>query len=390
MTASRKRAAAAIAVLVVLGAVACVARPYVMTASFLLDIAGVTGGWRRLLPSHHEDVVTRDLVLPTRYGPVAARLYVPASKPDRTVIAFPGIHAGGVEEPRLDRFSRRLAGTGLSVLSVPLPELREFLITSRSTDAIEDIVRDATNDRTISPHGQVSIVGVSFSGGLALVAAGRPSLEGRVTQIVSLGGYGDLGRTLHYLCTGLLPDGTRRPPHDYGVAIIALGAVADLVPADQAAALHDGIRAYLDASAEDPPGPKALALLARAREDAAAMPEPARTIMTWVNTHDVAALGHVLDPLVDELTSDPGLSPERSPATHVPVFVLQGRDDNVVPSSETPLLAHYLQAQGNTRVRWLLTPALSHAGLTADVHAADAWRLLSFWNDVGTGLFSTD
>ena len=70
------------------------------------------------------------------------------------------------------------------------------------------------------------MMGISFAGGLSIVAAGRPALRDRVAVVLSLGGHGDLPRTLRYLCTGIQPDGERLPPHDYGVVIILLG-VAD-------------------------------------------------------------------------------------------------------------------------------------------------------------------
>ena len=65
-----------------------------------------------------------------------------------------------------------------------------------------------------------------------------------------------------------------------------------------------------------------------------------------------------------------------------PVFIIHGRDDNVIPSSETPLVAADLARRGNHRVRWLLTPLLSHADLGGAAAAGDAWRLLSFWRQV--------
>ena len=52
--------------------------------------------------------------------------------------------------------------------------------------------------------------------------------------------------------------------------------------------------------------------------------------MREVNDRDVAALGPKLLPYVDALGSDPALSPDRSPATHAPVFLLHGVDENVI------------------------------------------------------------
>ena len=156
----------------------------------------------------------------------------------RTLAVFPGVHSGGVDEPRLAAFSQRLAATGANVLSMPLPELRRYLITPVSTDMIEDGAAWLLADRTMAPLGHIGLAGVSFAGGLALVAAGRPSLVNRIDLVVALGSHADLPRVLTYLCTGRLSDGTRRPPHDYGVVITLLAAIPRLVPPEQAGALE--------------------------------------------------------------------------------------------------------------------------------------------------------
>jgi hypothetical protein len=123
-------------------------------------------------------------------------------------------------------------------------------------------------------------------------------------------------------------------------------------------------------------------LLAAARGAAEGMPEPARTILTEILDRDVTRVGARLLPLLDRLGQDPALSPARSPVTAAPVFIIHGRDDNVIPSSETPLVAEDFARRGNPRVRWLLTPLLSHANLGGTTSLPDAWRLLTFWQQV--------
>jgi dienelactone hydrolase len=382
MRTGTKRAALTLVLLIAAAAVAAIAI-YGPALAFLMDIAGYRGAARALLPDRPAAFTTRDRQVPTRDGPLLARIYTPARAPSHTVVVFPGVHGGGVDEPRLATFCGRLASTGLEVVCAPLPELRRFLITRHSTDAIEDVTLDIASDPSLAPRGRVGLVGVSFSGGLALVAAGRPRLRGRLEAVLSLGGYGDLPRALRFLCTGELPDGSHRTPHDYGLAVIALAAIPRLVPPDQTDALERGIRTFLEASLDDSPGQaRAAALVADARAQAAAMPEPARGILLATLDRRVDTLGRLLAPLVDSLASDPALSPERSPITDAPVFLLHGRDDNVIPSTETPLAAADLIRRGNPRVQWLLTPLLSHADLGGHAALADGWRLLSFWRRV--------
>ncbi len=45
-----------------------------------------------------------------------------------------------------------------------------------------------------------------------------------------------------------------------------------------------------------------------------------------------------------------------------------------------------LARRGNPRVRWLLTPLLSHANLSTDATLGDLTRIVTFWRDVRAGL----
>ena len=370
-------------VLIVLGTAALVIQPYVTSAAFILDLSGSTLWIRRILPVRLRAVTTRDFEIPTRHGPVAVRLYTPDESLRPPVIVMPGIHAGGVNEPRLDAFARRLATTGTTVLSLPLPDLRLFHVSPRSTDVIEDAALWMTADKTLAPSGRIGLVGVSFAGGLSLVAAGRPSLRDKLGVVVSLGGHADLPRTMTYLCTGRLPDGSIRPPHDYGVAIILMGMIDRLVPADQVEPLRRGVLAFLNASSLDASEPGRVAhLFDEARAAADGLPEPSHGLMQLVMARDAAALGPKLLPYIEAAGGAPALSPDRSPATSARVFLLHGADDNIIPSSETPLNAEYLERQGNSGVRWLLTPLLTHANVKTNVPIGDAWRLISFWKEL--------
>ena len=361
--------------------------PYVTSAALLLDLAGSDGWVRRLLPVRVDGVAVESVRVPTRHGDVLARVYRPSSGGTRSVAVFPGVHAGGVDEPRLVTLTHRLAAAGAIVLSVPLPDLRAFRVTPESTDVIEDALLWMSGRRDLARDGRVGAIGISFSGGLLAVAAGRPSLRDKLTAAVSLGGHADLPRVLRYLCTGALPDGTVRAPHDYSVAVMLRAALPRLVPAEDLDAADRVLVMFLEASSLASMEPaRGVSLWNDAAAAAETLGEPARRLLRLVNDRDTAALGSRLLPYVDAIGADPALSPERSPATHARVLAIHGRDDNIIPSSETPRLASYLAAQGNHDVDWLLTSVVSHATLQVDVSLREAWRLVRFWTTVWSAL----
>jgi hypothetical protein len=112
--------------------------------------------------------------------------------------------------------------------------------------------------------------------------------------------------------------------------------------------------------------------------------EPARTLLHYVNTRNVTALGPILLPEVTKYAADPALSPERSPAPRSEVLLLHGSDDNVIPAIESTLLGRDLAGRG-TVVHVLLSGLITHAEVDRAPTAGEVWRLVRFWSRVLTG-----
>jgi dienelactone hydrolase len=287
-----------------------------------------------------------------------------------------------MEEPRLIKLARDLAAIGHPVMTTELPDLMQYEVTARSTDMIEDAALWLSTQPQLAPSGRVGIIGISFAGGLSVVAASRAPLARRIEFVLSFGGHGDLPRTLRYLCTGEQADGTRRPPHDYGVAIILLGVAHRVVPPDQVAPLRAAILAFLEASHLDMVDKaKAQMEFARAREMAESLAEPARTFMRYVNDRDVARLGPVLLPHISVLGGDPALSPSRAGVPDAPVYLLHGFDDNVIPAMESAMLAREIRERGGV-VYHLATPLITHAEVDRTPTIGEVWQLVSFFGRV--------
>lgn len=356
------------------------AHDYAEGASFVIQAAGMQGIVRDIAEWGSQAVTEVPLRIPWRGGELEARLYRPDKADGPFVLLEPGVHVSGIDEPRLVGFARDIASTGHPVVTARLDDLAHYRITPRTTDMIEDAAKWlASGPANGRPIG---MIGISFAGGLSIVAAGRPSLRDNVAFAMSFGGHGDLPRTLRYLCTGVQPDGVRRPPHDYGVAIILLGVADQVVPPEQVDSLRAAILTFLEASRLDLVDKAASAReFEHAREVAGALPEPARTFMAYVNTRDVARLGPILLPHVSAMGGDPALSPARSAAPAAAVYLLHGSDDNVIPSVETALLARELRAHG-VRVHELETPLITHAEVDRTAAMRAMFRLVKFWGEL--------
>jgi dienelactone hydrolase len=356
--------------------------PYARVASFVVRAAGI-GGWAgrsaRVLALPIEEQLVQ---VPTRDGVVRGRLYRPVGTPTRTALLVSGIHSTGIDEPRLIRLARDAAAAGWAILTPQLPDLMVYRVTPRSTDIIEDAALWLSGRRDLVPDGRIGLLGISFSGGLSIVAAGRPNLRAHTRFVFSVGGHGDLPRVLKYLCTGTEQpaDGASPPPapHDYGPAIVAFGVADELMPPEQVDPFREAVRTFLDAAGVAYVQPSvAEAGFRRARLLERDLAEPAATLAHYVNTRNVPALGARLLPHIDRFGTDPALSPERSAAPEAPVFLLHGMDDNVVPAVESRLLARWLN--GKTSVHTFFSRPLGHATVAANAAVADYWGLIVFW-----------
>ena len=321
---------------------------------------------------------------------IRARVYAPVGTARQTVLLVSGLHPAGIDEPRLVVLARRLAEANVMVVTPDIPELSRFEITPVLTDRIEEAAAWLATESGLAPTGRIGLMGISFSGGLAVVAAGRPSLRNHLSYVFSFGGHDDLRRVLEYFCTGMEPQALAhdqrepgvtkaiQPPHDYGVAIVLLNVAEHLVPLEQLAPLRDAVRRFLWASYLDRfDKPQAEREFAALRELAPTLPEPAAALLGYVNSRDVAHLGPRLQPHIGLYVDQPALSPSRSPHPSAPLFLLHGRDDNVIPAVESQYLADRLR--GQVPVRLLLTNLISHAEADQPAHVTDVLRLAGFW-----------
>ena len=367
-----------VAAAVALGASVIAAHDYIDATAFIVQAAGFEGPMRSAAEWTTEAVTESDRPSPWRGGMLRARRFQPSSSESVPVLLVPGVHAGGIDEPRLIQFARDLAATGRDVIAAELPDLKEYQVTPRTTDMIEDAGIWLATRSGLSSDGRIGMAGISFAGGLSIVAAARPSLQPHVAFVLSFGGHGDLPRTLEYLCTGVQPDGSRRAPHDYGVAIILLGVAGHVVPANQVEPLRGAILAFLHASHVDMwDKAQAKAEFDKARTLADALQEPARTLMHYVNARDVSRLGPILLPHT-RMMGDEALSPAKGAAPTVPVYLLHGTDDNVIPAVESVLLAETFRQRG-VAVRQLATPLITHAEVDRSAAARAIWDLVQFW-----------
>ena len=179
---------------------------------------------------------------------VRGRLYLPSNR-DRApgLVMVHGVHRKSIDEPRLMHLATTLAESSIAVFTPEVRELADYRIESRSVQTVRDA---AAYLATTLSHKGVGVMGMSFGGGLAMLAPRANRAHGEpISFAVSIGGHCDLGRVLGFFVEGKAynPDGTQLSlsPHPYGILVLAFKHIAELFPATDRAHAEAAIRRWL-------------------------------------------------------------------------------------------------------------------------------------------------
>ena len=309
--------------------------------------------------------VSEELITVPSQPPARARIYHPIgiAHPSPVVVVH-GVHYLGIEEPRLRRFARALASHGYLVLTPQVDELADYNITQGSAVVIGDAVRELAR-RSGAPR--VGLLGLSFAGGMALIAATDPEVQQQVSCVIAIGAHDDLTRVLEFFETDQTraPDGSvfHMQAHEYGSLVVAYShASAFFSPQDV-----DRARVVLRTLLwEDLP---------RAHAEAAKLSPAGQARMAQLFAHDTKSLvPDIRRALAEAKPALDAASPHFYLARlHVPVMLLHGAADNVVPPTETLWLERDLPP-GVLRAG-LVSPAIGHVEV-GGAGAGDKLRLI--------------
>lgn len=314
-------------------------------------------------------ISTEEVTLYIESGAVRARMYLPENKPTApAMIVLHGVHHLGIDEPRLEAFAAAMASCGIRVLTPELPDIKDYHVDSTSVKTIGESVQWFAR-KTGSPVG---VMGLSFSGGLALVAAADPLYKPEFKFVFAVGAQDSMGRVAQYYRTNEdeRPNGTTEllPAHEYGPLVLEYEYVEDFVPPIDIAPIRAVLRAHLyeDKKAEEA---AVLKLDDRQKKEALELMDATsphtRTLIANANAKHAAEMA--------------GLSPRgRLKTMTTPVYLLHGQADNIIPSAETLWMASELPSE--TLQAMLVSPVISHIDFEgAKPGLWDEWKLIHFF-----------
>jgi acetyl esterase/lipase len=352
------------------------AKAHLQAFAVLREVAGEPVPW--VARAVTVPVTTQDLSIPIEtpggQEQVRARLYEPVGwtlkdKPNApAMVVFHGVHHLGIDEPRLTGFAAAMASCGVRVLTPELPGIKDYRVSQDSVHTIGESVKWYAT-QTGRPVG---VMGLSFAGGLALVAAADPAYHADFKFVFAVGSQDSMARVAEYYLTGrdARPDGSVEllAAHEYGPLVLEYEHLEDFVPREDLGPVRAVLQAHLyeDKTAE---AEASLKLNERQKLETldlmdATLPATRAKIAAMTARHRAEM---------------PGLSPlGRLQTLGTPVYLLHGEGDNIIPSAETLWMASELSSDDLKAM--LVSPVLSHLDLDGPRPGAmDQWQLLHFF-----------
>jgi acetyl esterase/lipase len=305
---------------------------------------------------------------------VPATLFRPARAANRRLpgwLVLHGLTYTGREHPALIRFATAVASTGRTVFVPDIPEWRALRVAPAATIPTIQAAVHALHDRDDVDPDRVGILGFSFGATQALVAAADPAIDPLLRGIVAWGGYHELPSLFRFGLTGEYgADGARYhlEPDPYGCWVMSgnyLTAVRgheheqDVADALMALATESGRRgSYAWEPVYDEAKLRLRAGLPPERRTTFDMLAPLTTqprVITEAHLELAAGLAEAaarVDPLLVPAPFLPGIT--------TPIALAHGRDDRLVPFTESVTMARALPPE--TLRSLTVTALFAHSG----------------------------
>jgi pimeloyl-ACP methyl ester carboxylesterase len=327
------------------------------------DIAAGSG------PSRLKETVPEPARTTIRYrraaGPAGADLYRSSEQPRGAVVVVPGLTPDGKDDARLVAFAKSLARARFLVLVPDIANTRALKVSAADSAFIADAIEELAQRAAGGGEGSVGLVAISYAVGPALLAATQPPAARHVRFIVAIGGYYDIEAAVGFVTTGYYraPDGSwqHAAPNEWGKWVF-VRSNADRVgdPGDR-----DRLRRIAERQLGDP--------RAGIGDLVARLGPEGRAVYELVSNGDPArtpALVERLPAAIRDELRRLDLKGRDFRAIAGPVFLVHGRDDAIIPYTESVKLAAALGPQADLT----LLDHFAHVD-AGDIGFADGLRL---------------
>jgi pimeloyl-ACP methyl ester carboxylesterase len=153
-------------------------------------------------------------------GPAIADVYRSPAVPRGAVVVVPGLTPDGKDDPRLVAFAKSLARARFLVLVPDIANTRMLKVSAADSAFIGDAIEELAQRVAGGGEPSVGLVAISYAVGPALLAASQAPAGRHLQFIVAIGGYYDIEAAIAFVTTGYYraPDGSwqHATPNEWG------------------------------------------------------------------------------------------------------------------------------------------------------------------------------
>ena len=302
----------------------------------LLDIAAAGADsrlkQRSILPAHQaiEYGVNGQLI--------AADLYRPAETIRAAIVLVPGAAEAGKDDPRLVAFAQTLARTGFLVLVPQIEQIQQFRLRPDNSLDIVEAFQVLQRQLPVQTTVSTGLGAFSYAAGPAILAALNETIRSDVDFVLAIGGYYDIRQVMAFISTGRYQRDDRMvalTPHPFTRLLFILSHMDLLAPRDKAL-IHSYIERYRHR-------PEELDL----EQVSAELGVEGRSLLALMQNTDLSRVEDLymsLPQRVRENLDGLDMAQQDLSRLHARLLLIHGRDDNLIPYTQSLQLAKHVPA----------------------------------------------
>lgn len=306
------------------------------TLRVLQDIAAGAGPSR--LKTSSSDPVHSSIDYAYNGQQIAADLYRHATTIKAAIVLVPGAAEKGKDDPRLVAFARTLARTGFIVLVPQIADIQNFRLRAHNSREIVRAFQIMQQHIPAGLHLATGLGAFSYASGPAILAALSEEIGNDVDFVIAIGGYYEIKQIMAFISTGLYQRRGRMvalSPHPFTRLLFILSHV-DLLPPKDAAL----IQSYIDTYQHRPEELD----LDRVREGLGTEGRSLMDLMQNTDLNAVSDLYQRLPQTVRDNLDALDISKQDLSRLRARLILIHGRDDNLIPYTQSIQLAQHAPA----------------------------------------------
>lgn len=318
-----------------------------------------------LLNDFQHDPVMTHFWIQGRGGPLEIRMLTPKGLPNAPIVVLVhGFAPTGVEDGGLNQLGGGLCRSGLRVVMPNVVSEEKVRINTTALTDVDDAIRWSAR----TSGEKVSVLGISFSGGMVISAAANPDYTDYVKLVFCVSGYNSIDRLGRYY----LHEDVRSPDsHRYTVtpppnalAPMALQYLDELVRPGDVAPLSEALRMnVLDHRSID-------------TLPAGSLTQEQHTLLDDVLSVRTSAMRLRYHAILERHRAElSAMSPMgKINQVHGSLYVLHGDSDRTIPSAEAEWTREEAKHKSNAKV--VISPWIDHAVLVPQAKFREKIRVV--------------